>query len=245
MRKSLILLLGSALIITGCASTAQGVRTSTMTSSPETTLRQTAPAGTVLAVVRYPAFVEQDAEADFAAAYAGAAIGGRGGSSDAVETQALANSMVLKSNYFAMSLYRELAARLPEHSVLLSPHKITLADDGSLTSEPMTQAESLASVVTVDFTAYSYPDPEAMMGDKPLSFGDLITPIVTVRTDPRASVGTEGILLASAPIIDSAAGQNYAQAITDATALQSGRIEAGAPELDLISHISETPTINP
>ncbi|MFB9374987.1 hypothetical protein ACFFUB_13560 [Algimonas porphyrae] len=245
MRKPLILLLGTALIMTGCASTAQGTRTSAMTGGPEVTLRQSAPVGTTLAVIRFPAFVEEDAEADFAEAYAGAAIGGRGGSSDAVETQALANSMVLKSNYFAMSLYRELAARLPEHSVLLSPHRITLASDGSLTSVPMTQAESLPSVVAVDFTTYSYPDPEAMMGDKPLSFGDLITPLVTVRTDPRAAVGTEGILLASSPIIDSAAGQNYAQAITDATALQAGRIEAGVPELDLISHISAAPVQSP
>lgn len=245
MRKTLTLLLGSALLVTGCASTATGVRTSAMAGGSEVALRQTAPTGTTLAVIRFPAFVEDDAESEFARAYAGSAIGGSGGSSNAAETEALANSMILKSNYFAMSLYRELAARLPEHSVLLSPHRITLADDGSLTSVPMTQAESLPSVVSVDFTAYSYPDPEKMMGDKPLSFGDLVTPVVTVRTDPRTSVSTEGVLLASSPIIGSVAGQNYAQAITDATTLQSGRIEAGVPELDLISHLSAVPRIEP
>lgn len=245
MPKFLILLLGTSMLVSSCASTAKGERMTAFGNGPEVTLRQQAPAGTVLAVVRYPAFVEEDVEEDFANAFAEQAIGGRGASTDPVETRAIANSVVLKSNYFAMSLYRELAARLPEHSVLLSPHKITRADDGTLTSEPMTQAEALPSVVAVDFTAYSYPDIAKMMGGKPLSFGDLITPVVTVRTDPRASVGTEGILMASAPIIGSAAGQNYAQAITDATSLQAGRIEAGVPELDLISHISGTPRLAP
>lgn len=245
MRKSLIFLLGASMLVTGCASTATGIQTSALGTGPEIALRQTAPSGTALAIVRYPAYVEDDAEDDFAQAYARMAIGGGTVNTDPVETKALANSILLKSNYFAMSLYRELASRLPEHSVLLSPHKILKASDGTLTSEPMTQAESLASVVTVDFTAYTYPDAERMMGDKPLSFGDLVTPIVTVRTDPRAAVGTEGILMASAPIIGAAAGQSYAQGITDATTLQDGRIEAGVPELDFISHISGTPRLAP
>lgn len=250
MRKALISLLGTSMLATGalttgCASTAKGVQASTFVAGPDISLTQSAPRGTALAIVRYPAFIEDDAEADFATAYASMAIGGGNGASDPVETQALADSVILKSNFFAMSLYRELASRLPEHSVLLSPHRITKAADGSLTSEPMTQAESIASVVTVDFTAYSYPDLEKMMGDKPLSFGDLITPIITVRTDPRTAVGSEGILMASAPIIGASAGGNYSQAITDATAMQSGRVEAGVPELDILSHLSGTPRLSP
>jgi hypothetical protein len=234
-------------LATGCASTAKGVQASTFvaTAGPDVTLTQSAPKGTALAIVRYPAFIEDDAEADFAQAYSNRAIGGGSGGSDTIETQALADSVILKSNFFAMSLYRELASRLPEHSVLLSPHRITKASDGSLTSEPITQAESIASVVMVDFTAYSFPDMEKMMGDKPLTFGDLVTPIVTVRTDPRASVASEGLLMASEPIVSAAAGGNYAQAITDATSLQSGRIEAGVPALDILSHISGTPQIFP
>lgn len=250
MRKTLTTLLGTSMLVTGalatgCASTAKGVQASTFVAGPDITLTQSAPKGTALAIVRYPAFIEDDAESDFAQAYSNRAIGGGSGASDTIETQALADSVILKSNFFAMSLYRELASRLPEHSVLLSPHRIIKASDGSLTSEPMTQAESIASVVTVDFTAYSFPDLEKMMGDKPLTFGDLVTPIVTVRTDPRASVASEGILMASEPVIGAAAGGNYAQAITDATSLQSGRIEAGVPALDILSHISGTPQIFP
>lgn len=250
MRKALISLLGTSMLATGalttgCASTATGVQNSTFVAGPDVTLTQTAPRGTALAIVRYPAFIEDEAEADFVAAYTAMAIGGGVGASDPVETKALANSVILKSNFFAMSLYRELASRLPEHSVLLSPHRITKTADGSLTSEPMTQAESIAAVVTVDFTAYSYPDLEKMMSGQPLSFGDLVTPIITVRTDPRTAVGSEGILMASGPIIGASAGGNYSQAITDATAMQSGRLKAGVPALDILSHLSGMPRLWP
>ena len=235
------LMLGGSVVATGCASTAKGVSTSALRGGPEVPLRLEAPAGTALAVVRYPAFVDSAAEQAFAKAYRDNAFGGRVGETDPVEVNALADSVVLKSNYFAMSLYRELASRLPEHSVLLSPHEIKLAEDGSLTSEPMTQAEALPSVVTVDFTAYTYPNAKAMMGGKPLTFGDLVTPVVSVRTDPRANVATEGLLLASTPVREAAAGSNRAQALADAARLEQGRIEAGVPELDFIAHISGEP----
>jgi hypothetical protein len=235
------LAIGSAL--SGCASTATGQQTSSFAGTPQVGLAQTAPRGTILAVVRYPAFVESDDEADFARAYAQNAIGGREVDVGRADAEALANSVVLKSNYFAMSLYRELAERLPEHSVLLSPHRVYHNDNGVLTSEPMTEAESLPTVVTVDFTAYTYPDFERMMGAQPLTFGDLITPVVTVRTDPRASVASEGVLLASSPVIGAAAGGNQMQAVEDAQAVQAGRLEAGASELDFISHIAGTPRV--
>ncbi len=242
MRQLKALFLGSALIgasmVSGCASTAKGVKQSVLRGGPEIGLRQEAAPGTVMAVVRYPAFVNASAEAEFAKQFAARAIGGTAKVDDPLETQALADATVLKSNYFAMSLYRELGSRLPEHGVLLSPHEIKLGPDGQLTSEPMTQAESLPHLVAVDFTAYTFPDSEKMMGGKPLTFGDLVTPVVTVRTDPRASVATEGLLLASAPVTRAAAGQAYAQAVADAAALEQGRIDAGVPELDIISYIS-------
>lgn len=239
-------LLMSGAVVSGCASTATGIKSSSFASSGvETPLSQTAPSGTVLAVVRYPAFIEDADQNAFSRAYAASAIGGGTADFDTVDTRALSESMILKSNYYAMSLYRELAARLPEHSVLLSPHRVHVGDDGTLTSEPMTQAESVASVVTIDFTAYSFPDFDKMMGDRPLTFGDLITPLVTVRTDPRTSVATEGVLLSSSPIINAAAGGSYALAIDDATKLQSGQFETEAPELDFISYLSGRPRLNP
>ena len=234
-RAFLASLLLSGAVVSGCASTAKGVKSSAMRGGGLQELNQQAPSGTALAVVRYPAFVNTEAENAFNEAFGANAIGGSAKKADPIEVAAVADGMVLKSNYFAMSLYRELVDRLPEHSVLLSPHEIKLDDEGELTSEPMTSAESLPSVVTVDFTAYSFPNIDDMMGGKPLTFGDLVTPVVTVRTDPRASVSTEGVLLASAPVIGAAAATNRAQAMADADTLQQGRFDPGVPELDIVA----------
>ena len=151
----------------------------------------------------------------------------------------MADSAVVKSNYFALSLYKELAARLPEHTVLLSPHTVKLAADGSLTSEPITQAESLPSVVTVDFATYSFPDPKKMMSSEPLTFGDLVTPLVTVRTDHRAAVPTHGVLLASKPLQAHAAGGGYDVVQASIQDIEKGNLPTQVAELDFISYISD------
>lgn len=238
-------LLGFGLGVTGCASTAQGIKTSAMNkSAPMETLQAEAPAGGVLVVVRYPAVVTGDAKDDYHRAYARRAIGGTTGRgvTNTIETVAIADSAVLKSNYYALSLYKELVAVLPEHSVLLSPHQIMLGPGGELTSEPMTAAEDLPSVLSVDFATYSFPDSEKMMGDVPLTFGDLVTPLVTVRTDHRAAAPTHGLLMASQPLVSRAAAEGREAALETITALQSGELAPVVPELDFISYITnDTP----
>ena len=237
----LTLMVGSSLCATGCATTAKGVSASAMKSTAAVTpYRASVPEGTTLAVIRYPAHVETDAQDAFYKAFGQNAVGGRMSRFDAAspEVQGLADSVILKSNYFALSLYKELAERLPEHSVLLSPHLIKKDADGMLTSEPMTQAESLANVVTVDFVSYTFPDSTKMMGKEPLTFGDLVTPLVTVKTDYRAAVPTQGLLLASRPLIPHAA-KNGRDDVTDTmTALQSGRLGAPVPELDFVAFLN-------
>ena len=246
MRRKLItsLLLGSAMVATGCATTATGVSSSSLSTMKMGTqkLENEAPPGTILTVVRYPAFVNSKAKDTFYDAFGKKSIGGRAStdpsnSADAVEVQGLADSIILKSNYFALSLYKELVAKLPEHTVLLSPHEITLAADGSLTSEPMTQSESLPNVLTVDFATYTFPDSKKMMGKEPLTFGDLITPLVTVRTDHRASAPTQGVLLASGPLMSQAAANGRETSKHDIQTLQSGRLSASVPELDFIAFL--------
>jgi len=171
---------------TACASTATGAKQSALVTKATKTqkLQTTAPDGSLLAIVRYPAVVNSDAKAKFREAYLKSPIGGNISASTAssIEAENIVDSSIVKSNYFALSLYKELAARLPEHSVLLSPHEVKLGPDGKLTSEPITQAESLPSVVSIDFATYSFPDPKKMMNKNPLTFGDLISPMVTVRT---------------------------------------------------------------
>ncbi len=236
----------SALAIGACASSAKGKKTSAFTTSksaPQEQLEVQAPEGSILAVVRYPAVVDKDAKDKFREAYLSSPIGGRIKSATDDETMAqnMVDSTIVKSNYFALSLYKELVARLPEHSVLLSPHEIKLGPDGELTSIPVTMAETLPSVVTVDFATYSFPDPDRMMNKEPLTFGDLITPIVSVKTDHRAAVPTNGVLLASQPIAEAAVGNGYKTAQADLSELQSGRLKANIPELDFISLISNEP----
>ncbi|MEP3889794.1 MAG: hypothetical protein ABJN69_04955 [Hellea sp.] len=237
----LTLLLGSSLCATGCATTAKGVSASAMKSTAVATpYRAAVPEGTTLAVVRYPAHVDTDAQDAFYKAFGQNAVGGQMSRYDATspEVQGLADSIILKSNYFALSLYKELAERLPEHSVLLSPHLIKKGADGKLTSEPMTQAESLANVVTVDFVSYTFPDSTKMMGKEPLTFGDLVTPLVTVKTDYRAAVPTQGLLLASRPLIPHAATNGKEGATETLAAMQSGRLAAPVPDLDFVAFLN-------
>jgi len=238
-------LLALGVAVTGCASTAKGVKSSVVTQSvPQEALRADIPEGGVLAVIRYPAIVEESAKDIYHRAYAKRAIGGQTGKgvTNTIETVAVADSAVVKSNYFALSLYKELAAKLPEHAVLLSPHAIKLGPGGELTSEPLTAAEDLPSVVSIDFATYSFPDSKKMMGNVPLTFGDLVTPLVTVRTDHRASVPTQGLLMASRPLLSRAAAEGREAALQTIDALQRGDLDPVVPELDFISYITnDTP----
>ncbi len=233
-------LLGTSALATGCATTAKGVSQSAVMKSSQTErLAKEVPPGTVMAVVRYPAHVDAAAEDAYYKAYGEKVIGGKWSKSrgDLAEMHALADSMILKSNYFALSLYKELAAKMPAHNVLLSPHVIKLGADGKLTSEPMTQAESLPNVVTVDFASYTFPDTKKMMGKEPLTFGDLVTPLVTVRTDHRAAAPTQGLLMASAPILPRAAGNGRDAVNESLSIMQTGRFKTSAPELDFVAHL--------
>jgi len=79
--------------------------------------------------------------------------------------------------------------------------------------------------VSVDFATYSFPDSKKMMGPVPLTFGDLITPLVTVRTDHRAAAPTQGLLLASSPLLTRAAAEGREVALETIEAMQRGDLE--------------------
>ena len=238
-----IAMLASAALIVGCASTATGVkntRINTTTAAQDLTVQ--IPPGTVMAVLRYPAYIEEAAEEKFHNLYASRTLGSRLYSDDAglEETAAIADIMLLKSNYFALSIFKELAKRMPEHSVLLSPHAIKLDENGYLTSEPMTQAEAMPNIVSIDFTAYSYPDAKRMLEGEPVSFGDIITPLVTIRTDHRASAPTQGVLLTSRPTLRGAVANGRRAVSQSLSEFQSGRFEKKILELDFITTLNNT-----
>ena len=105
---SKLLLVGAACVVTGCASTATGISQSTLLKNSKIEqLKTEATAGTVLAVVRYPAYVDSKAQDAYYKAFGQNAIGGRASSYDATspEMQALADSVVLKSGYNMLTLY--------------------------------------------------------------------------------------------------------------------------------------------
>ena len=235
--------LGLATLLAGCATSATGVKNSRINSvtAPQK-LMPNVPPGTVMAVVRYPAFIEKAAESKFLKLYGTRTIGSRLDFHDVgyEETAAIADIMLVKSNYFALSIFKELAERMPKHSVLLSPHAIKLDESGKLTSEPMTQAETLPNIVSIDFTAYTFPDAKRMLEGEPVSFGDIITPLVTVRTDHRASAPTQGVLLTSRPTLRGAVANGRQTIAQNLLEFETGKLEKNVLELDFITTLNKT-----
>lgn len=244
-RRAALSALVASLLLAGCAATATGTARSAMVSDVAATpLTAVQPAGTVLVTVRYPAMVETDAEDAYREAFLSSPMGGRVSSDlkDNPDARNIADSVVIKSNYFALSLYKELAERLPDHGVLLSPHAIALDEAGTLTSTPITEAEQIPSVLTVDFATYSFPDPDKMMQSEPLTFGDLLTPLIVVHTDHRAAAPNKGVLLASSPLLAHAGGTARGAIDGSLDQIQSGQFDPPPRELDFIAFLTRGQT---
>lgn len=126
VRLLMMILLAVAVgIISSCAGTARGKDTSTFSSrKTEEIASQEKSDASALVVIRYPAMIHANAENLYVSSFAINAIGGdvpyavHGNR----QTSRIAQSIIEKSSYYAMSLYRELKNNLPEGSVLLSPH---------------------------------------------------------------------------------------------------------------------------
>lgn len=203
-RLSLVALV---VLVSACAGTAKGTRTSVYRS--DAAAEQSTPIESrseALVVIRYPAIINADAEHPFYQAFANQAIGGTVPIDVKLRTDTtrVAQAVIAKTNYFVMSLYRELQQELPEHSVLLSPHMITWDRDAGLSSRPMLASEQIPSVLTIDFGVYSFPDVSKIMDAEPLTFGDIITPLFVVHANRWLSPATQGLLLSSAPLLQNA-----------------------------------------
>lgn len=194
-------------LLQGCAGTARGKAESTYSFDDTVEVtdvsRSQADAWVVL---RYPAMIDESAEVSWADAYAREPIGGRLSDDGwlALDAESIAQGAIAKSNFYAMTLYRELRDQLPEGTVLLSPHLVYEDEDGSLASRPMLATETIPSVVTIDFMTYSFPDPAKMMDSPPLTFGDIVTPLAVVHADHWLRPATNGLVLASEPLIGAA-----------------------------------------
>ncbi len=229
------------LILTACAGTARGLKTSVYQADEDLSLVDTSVSQTdANVVIRYPAIIDANAETQYFDAFARNAIGGSVGPAGQ-ESDQVAQSVIAKSNYYAMSLYKELTRALPAHSVLLSPHIIYSDKQGRLSSKPLLASEKIASVLTIDFNAYSFPDTEKMMDAPPLTFGDLITPMFVIHSNRWLMPSTNGLLLSSAPLVNSAWNQSLVQAEDQFESRFALTPVVHQRPLDFISYLQEGP----
>jgi predicted small secreted protein len=224
------------LLLSACAGTARGVKESVYQPGGDLSVGNPGHSrADAMVVIRYPAVVQQDALPTFHGAFERHAIGGKIDLDDGIPlaSDRVAQSIIAKSAYYVMSLYRELSKSLPEAAVLLSPHVIELDGDGRLTSRPLLATEQVPSVVTIDFSVYSFPDPSKMMGSPPLTFGDLVTPLFAIHANRWASPSTHGLLLSSEALVEASWTLSKEQAIGQVDALRGVAAEPVRP-LDFV-----------
>jgi len=231
----------SAAIVAGCAGTAQGIDSSVYSRlKAGKATSQTTPEAAALVIIRYPAMIHDYAENLYVSSFAIKAIGGEVTTSTAKSQAArIAQSVVEKSSYYAMSLYRELKAELPEASVLLSPHIIAWDKKRQLYTRPILATEQVPSVLTIDFNVYSYPDINKIMDSPPVTFGDLVTPLIVVKGNRWIQPALNGLLIASPPLASSA----WRQATRDGERHFNSRLEGRGDDevasLDFIAFLRE------
>jgi hypothetical protein len=190
--------------LSGCAGTARGSKSSVFTDYEAVeVIDYSMSRADALVVIRYPAIIHADAEEPYFHAFSINAIGGEVPPVNRTKkvTTRIAQGVIAKSNYYVMSLYRELQRELPEATVLLSPHIILWDQEHGVHSRPILATEQIPSVVTVDFNVYSFPDTTALMDSPPVTFGDLVTPLFVVRGDRWLQPATHGLMLASDPLL--------------------------------------------
>lgn len=227
--------------LVGCVGMATGVDTSRYSRlAPEEITEQTSSDAAAMVVIRYPAMIHEYAENLFVSSFAINAIGGEVPAATAkAQTSRVAQSMVEKSSYYAMSLYRELKKVLPENSVLLSPHIITWDKERQLHTRPLLASEQIPSVLTIDFSIYSYPDVEKMMDAPPVTFGDLVTPLIVIKSSRWVQPSLSGLLVSSPPLESAAWRDVQDDAARHFAARMQGDIWSEPSSLDFISFLAE------
>jgi hypothetical protein len=238
--QSVFFLLAVSLLLGGCAGTARGLKQSAYQNDASLSVvdlsRSQADA---MVVIRYPAFVDENAANAYFRLFEHNVIGGSTKPEELVSgsVDRLAQAVIVKSNYYAMSIYRELRDRLPADSVLLSPHLVELNDQGELTSRPLLAAEEVPSVLTIDFSVYTFPDSSKMMDSEPLTFGDIVTPLFVIHANRWLRPSTHGLLLSSESLVGAAWAQSERQADEQAASRLNDRPLTYRRPLDFISFL--------
>jgi len=202
-------------LLSACAGTARGLKTSVYQSDEAVSVIDfSLSKADALVVIRYPAIIQDDAEEPYFHAFSINAIGGKVPAANRTKkaTTRIAKSVIAKSNYYVMSLYRELQRELPPDTVLLSPHIILWDKERGVYSRPILATEQIPSVVTIDFNVYSFPDTTELMDSPPVTFGDLVTPLFVVHSNRWLRPPTNGLLLSSGPLVQASWNQSSEQA---------------------------------
>ncbi len=239
---AVLLLALLSLLLGACAGTARGIDRSVYQPAPAPVETNLAPvASAALVVIRYPAMIHAEAESFYVSSFAVNAIGGEVPYTQfgKPQTARIAQSVIAKSSYYAMSLYRELKADLPPGRVLLSPHIVLWDEQAGLYSRPILASEQIPTVLTVDFSVYSFPDVNEMMDAPPVTFGDLVTPLVTVKASRWARPALNGLLLSSEPLLHASWRQLDQQVQAQLAARLDGRPERSGSSLDFVAFLGE------
>jgi len=217
--------------LNSCAGLARGRDTSVYSSlEQEEVSIQGQSEASALVVIRYPAMIHANAENLYVSSFAINSIGGEVpyGVHGNRQTSRIAQSVIEKSSYYAMSLYHELKSVLPEGSVLLSPHIIDWNKQRNLHSRPILASEQIPSVLTIDFNIYSFPDIDELMNSPPVTFGDLVTPLIVVKSSRWIQPSLGGLLISSPPL----AGSVWRQALGEARSSLKSRLDDSPRESD-------------
>jgi hypothetical protein len=230
-----------AVLLSGCAGTARGSKSSVFTGTKDVDVTDfSLSKADALVVIRYPAIIHADAEEPYFHAFSINAIGGEVPPVNRTKkvTTRIAQSVIAKSNYYVMSLYRELQRELPEDTVLLSPHIVLWDRERGLYSRPILATEQIPSVLTIDFNVYSFPDPTELMESPPVTFGDLVTPLVVVHSNRWMQPATNGLTLASDPLMRASWNQSEAAAQHDLEAKFAYESREWQRELDFVHFLA-------
>jgi beta-phosphoglucomutase-like phosphatase (HAD superfamily) len=91
----------------------------------------------------------------------------------------------------------------------------------------------------VDFSVYSFPDVTEMMDSPPVTFGDLVTPLMVVRSGSWAQPALNGLLVASEPLLASAWREAARQADRERQARDAGMAPPVDQPLEFIAYLAE------
>ncbi|MBT8072147.1 MAG: hypothetical protein HKP21_00405 [Xanthomonadales bacterium] len=239
---AMILLVALAAVISGCAGTAKGRDTSVYSNleTGKVSERPTSEASAMV-IIRYPALIHTNAENLYVSSFTINAIGGEVpyGVHGNRQTSRVAQSIIEKSSYYAMSLYNELKKTLPENSVLLSPHIVDWNKERGLYSRPILGSEQVPSVLTIDFNIYSFPDVNDLMDSPPVTFGDLVTPMILVKSSRWIQPSLGGLLISSPPLVSSAWRQVHSEARQSFKSRLDGLPQATQSSLGFVAFLRE------